>query len=204
MITACVYWIKNSQHTDIFTQGYVGVSLNVEKRLKTHIKRIKNKQHGNYNLVENFTSDVMFETVLVADEEYCYEVEKKLRPNTNIGWNINAGGIKPPSQTGVKRKEKYGKTWSPMLGKSHTEETKKKMSEASRGKPKSEEHKSKMSLTRKGMYTQERLHKMSVAKKGIPTGISYTKGKLWWNNGLINKMSIEQPDSSFVRGKLKK
>lgn len=204
MRSACVYWIREPQHTDIFNQGYVGVSLDVNKRIKTHINRAKNKLHGNKNLLEYLDSNFIVETIIVSNEDYCYDIEAKLRPEKSIGWNINAGGVKPPSQLGIKRKEKYGKTWSPMQGKNHSEDTKKKMSEASRGKPKSEEHKVKMSLTRKGMYTQERLHKMSIAKKGIPTGISYTKNKLWWNNGVINKMSTNQPDSSFTRGRIKK
>jgi hypothetical protein len=26
----------------------------------------------------------------------------------------------------------------------------------------------------------------------------------WWNDGLVNKMSVEQPGISFIRGKIKK
>lgn len=202
---SCVYWIKNKTFNNIFEEGYVGVSLEFEKRIKTHKYRVNNNKHGNFNLIENFSNDIEVEIVLVGDEEYCFEIEKKLRPFSNIGWNINSGGFKPPSQLGKKRLRDYGKTWSPMLGKKHSEESRKKISEAQKGKARwTEEQKIEMSLSRKGKYTEERLQKMSLAKKGIPTGRSFVKGKFWWNNGLINKMSIEQPDNSFIRGKIKK
>ncbi len=199
---AFVYWIRNTLHNDIFYQGYVGVSLDVNKRIHTHLNRIKNNKHGNFNLLENIKDGFVIDVVLISDENTCYEIEAKLRPMNNIGWNINAGGIKPPSRLGIKRIEKYGKTWAPMQGKKHSKETKNKMSVSSLGKPKSEEHKLNMSLSRKGKYAPERLLKMSVAKLGKRTGISYTKGKLWWNNGIVNKMSVDKPGESFVKGKL--
>ena len=31
-----VYWIRRPEHTNIFTEGYVGVSNNAEKRWKFH------------------------------------------------------------------------------------------------------------------------------------------------------------------------
>ena len=202
---ACVYWIKKNNFTDIFSEGYVGVSLEPEKRIKTHLYRVKSNKHGNTNLIENFKDDVIVEVVMIGDEDYCYEIENKLRPNSNIGWNINTGGFKPPSQLGKKRLRDYGKTWSPMLGKKHSEETKRKMSEAQKGKVRwSEEQKLQMSLSRKGKYTEDRLRKMSLAKKGIPTGRSFVKGRFWWNDGLVNKMSVEQPGISFIRGKIMK
>ena len=35
---SCVYWIHCSNHTDIFTQGYVGVTKRFERRIWEHLK----------------------------------------------------------------------------------------------------------------------------------------------------------------------
>ena len=46
-------------------------------------------KHGWENLVK--------EIVVIGSEEYCYEIEKKLRPKESIGWNLAIGGGKPPT-----------------------------------------------------------------------------------------------------------
>ncbi len=33
----CVYWIRKVEHTNIYTEGYVGVSTNIERRWREHI-----------------------------------------------------------------------------------------------------------------------------------------------------------------------
>ena len=73
------------------------------------------------------------------------------------------------------KKGKYTGENSSMYGKTHSEEARKKIGEAQKGKPKSEEHK----------------NKIREAKKGIH----------WFNNGKINTMAKECPDG-FVPGKL--
>ena len=89
-----VYWIRHKDHTDIFSQGYVGVSDNVDRRFKQHQRANYNpklarsiKKYGWDNLVKS--------VVLIADEKYCYDVETKLRPEKQIGWNIVPGGVSP-------------------------------------------------------------------------------------------------------------
>lgn len=96
-----VYWIAHKDHTDIFSQGYIGVSSNPEKRWEYHKKRGENahirnaiKKYGWDNLVKK--------VVLIGDENYCLEIENKLRPTDKIGWNLVCGGGKPPSALGKK------------------------------------------------------------------------------------------------------
>jgi len=184
--TACVYWIRDASHTDITCEGYVGVSKEFNKRIKTHLKRIKTKKHDNYKLIENYNDNVVIKTIVISDEDSCYDLEFKLRPSNNIGWNINAGGVKPPSQQGVNRVVDYGKTWAPMQGKRHSEVTKLKMSSASKGKPKSDEHKQKLSLI----------------KIGKPNTSSTCRGMKWWNNDIISVMSKECPGENFKLGRV--
>ena len=97
----CVYWIHTPEHTNIFQQGYVGVSKRFERRIwehlklsgNTHLKNAINK-YGWDNLVK--------EKVIIADEGYCLEMETKLRPKESIGWNIVMGGGMPPiAQKGI-------------------------------------------------------------------------------------------------------
>lgn len=90
-----VYWICTPDHTDIFNQGYVGVSSNPEKRWIRHWKyngnaHLKNaiKKYGWEQLIKK--------VILVGEKNYCFDIEKQLRPSKQIGWNIAEGGAKPP------------------------------------------------------------------------------------------------------------
>lgn len=102
---ALVYWIRKPDHTDIFTQGYVGVtSRTVEERFTEHVKKSKSKAskksiiHKVINSIgsENLVADV----VCICSEDYAYDLEFKLRPVEFVGWNQNIGGVKPPSARG--------------------------------------------------------------------------------------------------------
>lgn len=90
-----VYWIHHAKHTNIFTEGYVGVSNNAEKRWQFHRGSATNahlksavKKYGWDSLIKK--------VVLIGEKTYCFEIEKKLRSTENIGWNIAPGGGIPP------------------------------------------------------------------------------------------------------------
>lgn len=100
MITE-VYWIRAPHHSDMTSEGYIGVSKNSQNRWKYGHKWAHAKgRHENSHLANAITKhgwDSLVKTVLiVADEAYCYELEQKLRPTASIGWNIAMGGFKPP------------------------------------------------------------------------------------------------------------
>jgi hypothetical protein len=134
-----IYWIHNESEIDIKTQGYVGVTKNLKRRIREHSSKI------------NFLEDRTIDIFLCGEKEYCKEIEYQLRPKKYIGLNIAAGGGVPPDATGVKRSEKTKLLMSQnnvgMKGKKHTDETKRKMSEARKGfgKPHTEETKKKLS-----------------------------------------------------------
>lgn len=96
-MTYCVYWIREQSHTDLMSQGYIGVSSNVEERFVSH-GRMDNgtnahlrhaiKKYGWENLVKS--------VLLYADKDYCLDIERKLRPAEKIGWNLVIGGGLPP------------------------------------------------------------------------------------------------------------
>lgn len=83
-----VYWIRRNLHSDIKSEGYVGVSNYVDKRFKEHKCSSTNK-----NLIENLSSDdIVIDTVFIGNIEECYNYEISLRPKWNIGWNVAPGG----------------------------------------------------------------------------------------------------------------
>lgn len=92
---AFVYWIRLPEHNDMFSEGYIGVTKNtVEGRYQEHKKRAKySKRVGRLlSAIKKYGDELLVSPIVEADERYCYEVESKLRPQSNIGWNHNPGG----------------------------------------------------------------------------------------------------------------
>lgn len=94
-----VYWIAQKNHTDIFNQGYIGVSNNPEFRWNYHKKKQENK-HLKHSIQKYGWDNLVKKVLVVGEQAYCFEIEAKLRPNDKIGWNIVAGGGKPPIGSG--------------------------------------------------------------------------------------------------------
>jgi hypothetical protein len=96
-----LYWIHHPDHTDIFSQGYIGVSTNTKQRFTNH-KRSKYNVHL-FEAIKKYGWDNLIKTILVVSkEDYCLMLENKLRIDNNIGWNIVKGGGKPPLRYGNK------------------------------------------------------------------------------------------------------
>ena len=92
----CVYWIRKVEHTNIYTEGYVGVSTNIERRWREHVTEARANRHPNSflrNVInKHYPDNLIFEIVYVSNEDKCYNYEEMLRPETNIGWNLRSGG----------------------------------------------------------------------------------------------------------------
>ena len=124
-----VYWIRRKDHTDIFSQGYIGVSNNTEKRFAKHKTHVNNSKHINplfENAVKKYGWDnLVKKVILIADKE--------------IGWNIAPGGGMPNVKFGDKNSMRNpiiaAKTAATKkgiatrgFGWKHSEETRKKLS----------------------------------------------------------------------------
>lgn len=87
-----VYWIHSKDHTDIFRHGYIGVSNNTEKRFAKHKSQANLGKHINpifANAIKKYGWDnLVKEIVLIADKEYCLNIENKLRANRDFGIHI--------------------------------------------------------------------------------------------------------------------
>ena len=95
-MTACsVYWIHHPDHSDMLTQGYIGVSKNIKTRFSSHKNRPSNEHLK--RAIKKYGWDALVKKVLlIADEAYCLMIEAKLRATDKIGWNVVAGGGMPP------------------------------------------------------------------------------------------------------------
>lgn len=93
---AYLYWIKSSKMKDISTDGYVGVTCDIRKRLNSHVHNLRNKKRNRYyhnGFVKRFhEGDLEMVIVNCGSEDEMYEWEQKLRPTKAIGWNYAVGG----------------------------------------------------------------------------------------------------------------
>ena len=94
-----VYWIKLIDHHDLYSQGYIGVTDNIERRWKRHKKQVKvtDKKVNKRPLYRAFRALGLekFELNVIAsglDRWSAYNIEFCLRPHENIGYNCAAGG----------------------------------------------------------------------------------------------------------------
>lgn len=149
-----VYWIYNEdKHTDPATGGYVGVCVKgTDHRLKRHLGDAKNGSGlPVHRAIRKYGDKIKVKTLILADPEFCLLLEEMLRPVTQMAgtWNIGSGG----------RGRMVG--WVP------SEETRKKIGAAHKGRVQSQESKDKRSAAQKGRkLSEEAKKKMSLASKG--------------------------------------
>ena len=133
---------------------YVGYAKNFEKRKNKHYKMLIGKKHINPYLQNSFIkyNEFNFDIIEECAEDELEEKEmfwiKELDTFEGDGYNLTAGG-------------------GGFLGGIHTEEAKRKISEAGKGRTLSAEHKRKLSETHKGKtLSVETKRKISEANKG--------------------------------------
>ena len=133
---------------------YVGYAKNFEKRKNKHYKMLIDKKHINPYLQNSFIkyNEFNFDIIEECAEDELEEKEmfwiKELDTFEGDGYNLTAGG-------------------GGFLGGIHTEEAKRKISEAGKGRTLSAEHKRKLSETHKGKtLSVETKRKISEANKG--------------------------------------
>jgi hypothetical protein len=150
-----LYWIHLKEHTDILTEGYVGHASNFNKRMRDHKRQSNFKKSRFYNAVKKYGWDNLVKEIILigSDQQYCAEVELKLRPEPHIGWNLQPGGSHSPSTL---------------------KEVKDKISNAMRGRTQSQKQILDRVLKNKGQKRSD------VQKKNISEGLKNSNGTKQW------------------------
>ena len=134
-MTYCVYWIREKSHTDLTSQGYIGVSGNVKERFASHKGMWSGTNNHLRNAIKKYGWDNLEKSVLlIAEKDYCLEIEKKLRPADKIGWNLVVGGGHPPVLIGPRPELRGKQAWNKGMVGCISDETREKMRLARIGK----------------------------------------------------------------------
>ena len=137
-----------------------------------------------------------------AGKDHIVSEEQKIKQRKKMKGRIKKHNL---SEEGRKKLSKI------MLGntrhnKPHSEEAKKKISQGHKGKKLTEEHRKKLRDSHIGIkhqpHTQETKNKISQIHKKSGLLPPSHKGTRWWNNGQINKRSIECPGKEWILGKV--
>jgi hypothetical protein len=89
-----IYWIHYPEHKDPLTEGYVGISQNLDSRLSVHRTTARsnptNPMHK--ELLGPRANEMITEIIFDGTSAECADEENRLRPEKYIGWNIDKGG----------------------------------------------------------------------------------------------------------------
>lgn len=221
-----LYAVKNL----ITNQKYYGItSLSVEDRWKKHQYSYKTEKKKNdcpkfYNSIRKYGEE-NFNVILLEssqDSQYIENLEIEKISNDADCLNVSPGGGGMTCNSGWKHSaetiQKLKEKAPPMLGKKHSEETKRKISESQKGlqvgdkngmygKTHSEEFKKNMSLRMsennpmKGKtHTEDSRSKISASRVGKSSSII---GMKIWNDGNAEKYFFECPGEGWKLGSLK-
>lgn len=171
-----VYWVYNEKCSDVYNDGYVGVTDYIESRIKYH-----------KNLNERIPKDFELEYMILFEgsREECFLKEEEYRPKSGIGWNGAKGG-----SHGWKTEFKHSEKTIQKLKDAWTDE---RREAASQPRP---EHSEKM----KGRKRPDHAIAISGENNGM-YGKTHTpaarekiseahKGKQPWNKGITCKQDI--------------
>jgi hypothetical protein len=117
-MTACIlYWLHDEHCIFLQKHGYVGISSDWVHRLAAHQRN------------KHFPSHFEWSIIYSGTREECLALERQLRPEPGIGWNIERGGDgKGLSRSGASRAAQSAAT----TGVSKTEAHREAMSAAAR------------------------------------------------------------------------
>lgn len=89
-----LYWYHLKTHSDPYTEGYIGVTKDINRRYNEHMRNSNKLKNHFYNALDCYGKENVLLTVLhiVSDEREVYDLESIYRPDPNTGWNFAAGG----------------------------------------------------------------------------------------------------------------
>jgi hypothetical protein len=165
----------------MLSEGYIGfTSKTTEERWQGHLKEARASRAKNYpiyNNIRKYGDQIIVSTIVIGDDEYCLEIERRLRPKAKIGWNLQAGG---------------NKGCDPIY---FTEEVRAKISEKGRGRVFSDEHRAKIGEANKKRVVSEGTKILMSEQrlgKARPVGSSdkqsaTLRAEPWRNRSVVDK-----------------
>lgn len=144
---------------------YVGASANIDQRLNTHYKyacNVKSQTKLYRSFVKYGIANHNFEIVELCNREILYEREVfwiAYFDSYISGLNSTHGGENPPKQNKPKTEEHKKKISIALKGKKHTEEAKQKIRDA----------------RHKQVFTPEQIRKATLKKIGVPSKLKGRK-----------------------------
>jgi group I intron endonuclease len=145
--TPVVYLITHPESNSV----YVGSTNDIQRRQREHNKCLRKGNHPNPKLQEAFNRNAVieYEVIPTATRDEAYAMEQKLMDDYRAGGNLlNISPVANNSIPGWKQpEESIERMRLSSTGKSHTEESRQKMSDMRRGIPKSDEARAKHSET---------------------------------------------------------
>jgi len=176
-----IYKIQSRKYPNRY---YIGSSINVKKRWNHHLNDLRNNVHHSIKLQRHYNkygeSDLEFIILVGCDKDRIIEMEQYFLDACNPYFNCcpTAGTCTNMvrSQAAIDKQRKS------MLGKKWTVEARQRFSELRKGIPKSEEHRRKLSEANKGKPgrrpSEEAIQRMSEERKGKGNPMY---GKKPWN-----------------------
>jgi group I intron endonuclease len=159
------------------TKFYIGSAMNLNQRRDRHWFELRNNRHSNEHLQRAWNlhgaDNFVFKSLVVCQPNELRVIEQRLLDKLHPHYNIALDALAPMSgrrHSTETIRRMMGNTYR--LGHKHSEETKYKMSEAHKGKkpkPRTDEHRRNISNALKGkkasIETRRRMSKIRRGKK---------------------------------------
>ena len=92
-----VYWARLAEHSDPFKQGYIGITKDFDERQRSHLKAARNVTTTNnhfHNALLKYDGKIIWDVLSKnLNKAKALKLESLYRPNINIAWNTDKGGV---------------------------------------------------------------------------------------------------------------
>lgn len=90
-----LYWIHLPEHTDPETQGYIGITCDIKRRIREH--KNPNSRSRVSKAIRKYGSRIVIDVLMKGlSKNNAITLEEQYRPSKMCGWNITEGGGIPP------------------------------------------------------------------------------------------------------------
>ena len=177
------------KHTSPSGKSYIGITDNYDRRSREH-RASSSGCKAFYAAIQKYGWDNFLHEVLYDHLDEVSAREKEIALICEYGSMVPYGyNLTPGGDRGPQTAEAIEKRRQKAIGRLHTEETKRKMSETHTGRKRSLAH---CAAIRAQAATDTAKANRSAAHSGM----------VWWNNGVIVKRARECPGPDFTKGRV--